>query len=110
MSLAPSVFNSTELVRFLVARVDDEDDALRKLARRIRTDHASSGDGPSVDDLRKGVIAKRQVIGHVQQLLVLRDQPNEKAVRDLATQILRSMAMPYGDHLTYREEWRVTTR
>ena len=110
MTLTRTVINPTELVRFLVARVDDEDDALRKLARRIRSEHASAGDGPPVDQLRKGVTAKRQVLGHVQLLLVLRDQPNEKAVRDLATQILRSMAMPYGDHVSYQEEWRVTTR
>jgi hypothetical protein len=101
-------FSTTDLVRFLLARVDDEEIVLRKLARRHRGDESAQTE--LIDRQRSDIIAKRQVLGHVQQLLVLRDQPNEKTVRDTATQILRSMAMPYAEHASYRDEWRVTTR
>jgi hypothetical protein len=108
VSTATTTFATTDLVRFLLARVDDEESALRKLARRHRGDDAELD--PSIERQRSDIVAKRQVLGHVQQLLVLRDQPNEKTVRDVSTQILRSMAMPYAEHASYREEWRVTTR
>ena len=50
--------------------------------------------------------SKRRMIGALQQLLVLRDQPLEKTVRDAATQMLRVLAMPYEGHAAYRPEWR----
>jgi hypothetical protein len=46
------------------------------------------------------------LIGCLQQLFVLRDQPAEKAVRDQAGQMLRTLAAPYADHPDYRREWR----
>jgi hypothetical protein len=108
VTTATTTFATTDLVRFLLARVDDEELALRKLARRHRGE--DSDQSRSIERQRGDIIAKRQVLGHVQQLLVLRDQPNEKTVRDVSAQILRSMAMPYAEHASYRDEWRVTTR
>jgi hypothetical protein len=97
-------FSTTELVRFLLARIDDEEQAMRRLARRLRDTgriEAELGLGRQ----RGEIIARRQTIGHVQQLLVLRDLPSERDVRDLATQVLQAMAQPYCTHPQYRAVW-----
>jgi hypothetical protein len=90
-----------ELVRFLISRLDEDTTELKRLARR--------GDGAgarSIAWLQSDLAAKRRVIGTLQQLLVLRDQPFEKHVRDSATQMLRLLALPYEHHAAYRSEWR----
>jgi hypothetical protein len=97
--------NTTELVRFLLARLDD-DDATLKARRRDGVD--SDGGPAAMDRLRAEVQAKRQIIGAAQQLLLLRDQPCEKPVRDGASLILRYLALPYADHASFRSEWLVT--
>jgi hypothetical protein len=99
-----TAFATVDLVRFLVARVDDDEQALRKLARRIR-DSGPAADQSSVQQLRTNVLAQRKILGYVQELLVLSDLPREKVVRDIATQILRSMAQPYSEHAMFRSEW-----
>jgi hypothetical protein len=90
-----------ELVRFLLARLDDDTAALKRRARSAAPDGFRS-----VGWLQADVAAKRKAIGTLQQLLVLRDQPFEKAVRDSAIQMLRLMALPYEHHSAYRSEWR----
>jgi anti-sigma factor ChrR (cupin superfamily) len=94
------------LIRFLLARVDDDVAELKRLARQ------QANGGETVDGVRAIVrlqaeaASKRRMIGALQQLLVLRDQPLEKTVRDQATQMLRVLAMPYDGHPGYRAEWR----
>jgi anti-sigma factor ChrR (cupin superfamily) len=97
-----------DLVRFLLARVDDDDSELKKIARlQARSNVADDMDGVrAVTRLQAESAAKRRVIGALQQLLVLRDQPFEKAIRDQAAQMLRMLAMPYDGHAAYRSEWR----
>lgn len=113
MSLTLPAAVVSDLVRFLLDRLDDDDDELRRLARDETrgSGRADPLDGlRSAERLRAEIIAKRHVIGHLQQLLVLRDQPAEKAVRDAATQALRALAAPYADHRQYRSEWRAPRR
>lgn len=95
---------SRELVRFLLARVDDDDSEVKRLAKGSASAPAE-GVG-SVARLRAELAAKRRVIGSLQQLLVLRDQPFEKVIRDQVTQMLRVLATAYEAHGAYRREWR----
>lgn len=106
---SPAALN--ELVRFLLARVDDDEAGLRKLVRSRSRGLATTGpDEPiSCDRFRAELAAKRQLIGSLQQLLVLRDQPAEKTVRDAAAHMLHSLALPYADHAAYRKHWREVT-
>ncbi len=105
---------STDLVRFLLDRLDEDDDEIRHLARdETRGDatiHPRQHGLRAPERLRAEVIAKRHVIGDLQQLLVLRDLPSEKTVRDAATQALRALAAPYTEHRQYRPEWRAPKR
>lgn len=104
---------ASDLVRFLLDRIDEDDDELRRWTRAESRapDHAGRPAGlRSAERLRAEIIAKRHVIGDLQQLLVLRDQPNEKTVRDSATQALRALAAPYAGHRAYRCEWRAPKR
>jgi hypothetical protein len=98
---------STDLVRFLLARVDEDDAKLRLLRRHQgrATGHVDEGGLGSLDRLRAECEAKRGVIGCAQQLLVLRDQPAEKPVRDAAVHLLYALAAPYRTHTAFRSEW-----
>jgi len=102
-SLTATRATTSDLVRFLLARIDEDEAELKRLVRR-----GVDADEPvrSVSRLQADAVSKRRLIGSLQQLLVLRDQPSEKAVRDQATQMLRVMAVPYDAHLDYRHEWR----
>ena len=44
-------------------------------------------------------------VGQAQQLLMLRDLPSERVVRESAAQMLRALATPYSSHYAYRAEW-----
>jgi len=103
-TLAPT---TSELVRFLLARFDEDDIALKRLAR---SGAPASGELFSLDRLRSEALARRRIIGSVQQLIVLRDQPSEKPVRDNAAQVLRSLAAPYSAHQAFRSEWNTSPR
>ena len=92
-----------DLVRFLLARVDEDVAQLKRLARRADDE---SGGVRSLARLQADAVAKRRLIGALQQLLVLRDQPSEKAIRAQAGQMLRMLALPYDTHAAYRSEWR----
>jgi hypothetical protein len=46
------------------------------------------------------------VLGGIQRLIVLRDQPMEKAVRDQALIMLQALAAPYSESPGFRDEWR----
>jgi hypothetical protein len=105
MTATRTDFSTIELVRFLLARVDDEEQTLRKLVRRTHQAGNANQDGVFAR-ARSEVIAKRQVLGQIQQLLVLRDLPSEMVVRGLATRVLQSMAQPYAAHLQYRVIWQ----
>jgi hypothetical protein len=99
----------SELVRFLLARLDDDDREIKKLQKAAN----GSADGPataatfpSIDRLTADSAAKREIVGVLQRLLVLRDLPSERPVREGAMEVLRRLAMPYEDHKGYRAEWR----
>jgi hypothetical protein len=107
VSAAALAASTGELVRFLLARLDEDDEDLKRHSRSSLV----QGDGmTSVDRLRAEALARRRIIGSVQQLLVLRDQPCEKPVRDLAAQVLRWLAAPYSQHAGFRSEWRSSPR
>ena len=102
-----AISTTTELVRFLLARVDEDDEKLRRIRRDQRGQTSAddwTGCAP-VDRLRAECDAKRGVIGCAQQLLVLRDQPAEKPVRDAAVHLLYALAAPYRPHAGFRSEW-----
>lgn len=102
-SLAPTITASQDLVRFLLARVDDDEGELKRLSRHDK----SGGGGPySVERMNAELDSKRRLIGALQQLVVLRDQPAERAIRHQAGQMLRFLALPYEGHPAYRNEWR----
>jgi hypothetical protein len=99
--------STTDLVRFLLARVDEDDAQLRRM-RRDQNHRGGPDDGTgllSIERLRAECDAKRGVIGSAQQLLVLRDQPAEKPVRDAAVHVLCALAAPYREHAGFRDEW-----
>jgi hypothetical protein len=104
---APSVVSRTsqDLVRFLLARVDDDGSEIKRLAKREHGEEGGSG-VRSIERMQADTAVKRRLIGGLQQLLVLRDQPFEKAIRDQATEMLRVLATPYDKHTGYRREWR----
>lgn len=114
MSMTLLATQTSELVRFLLDRLDDDDEALRRLSREETRGPSTGLPRPeglrSAERLRAEIIAKRHVIGDLQQLLVLRDLPSEKTVRDAATQALRALAAPYAVHRGYRTEWRAPKR
>jgi hypothetical protein len=88
------------LVRFLLARISDEE---RELRRR------STGETQQVWTVERALAecsAKRDVIGIMQRMLILRDLPLERQVRDGAGEVLRRLAAVYEDHASYRNEWR----
>lgn len=85
------------LVRFLLTRIADDERQLRRL----------TGEGPlSASRALAECSAKRDIIGIMQRMLVLRDLPLERQVRDGAGEVLRRMAAVYEDHAGYRSEWR----
>ncbi|HEY2271533.1 MAG TPA: DUF6221 family protein [Jatrophihabitantaceae bacterium] len=89
------------LVRFLLARIADDERDLRRI------NGAGAGDGVlSSARAMAECAAKRDVIGIMQRMLVLRDLPLERQVRDGATEVLRRMAAVYGSHVGYRTDWR----
>jgi hypothetical protein len=94
---------SQEIVRFLLARLEDDESELKRLSR------AGSADAEglrSAGRLHAELGAKRRLIGSLQQLIVLRDQPSERAIRHQAGQMLRFLALPYDWHAAYRSDWR----
>lgn len=98
--------NSTELVRFLLARLDDDDQELRTLHRKqSRGATVTLTHNVPIDRMLADCRAKRDVIGYAQQLFLLRDQPQEKAVRDNALKMLCALALPYRDHPGFKDEW-----
>lgn len=105
MTATTSTLATADLVRFLIARFDDADSSLRTRGRQARGRH----DQHELDAVRHSMVeidAQRRVLGVAQHLLVLRDLPSEKPVRDAATQILLSLAAPFDEHRGYRPEWR----
>lgn len=107
MSTMLTATTTTDLVRFLLARVDEDDAEVKALraGRRVLPDRELAF--LTAQRLHAEAVAKRQIIGTAQQLLRLRDQPCEKAVRDGASLILRHLAAPYADHPSFRSEWLV---
>jgi hypothetical protein len=101
-TLAPS---TNDLVRFLLSRFDEDDERLKRFGR-----DASGALPYSLERLRSEALARRRIVGAMQQLLVLRDQPCEKPVRDAAVQALRSLAAPYSTHAGFRIEWKTSPR
>lgn len=100
-----------DLVRFVLARLDDEEADLRRRVRGLRgRDDDTTSDTEIIEHLRAEALSRRQIVGSVQQLLVLRDLPNEKAVRDVAVTILRSLATPDAAHPTFRDSWHAANR
>jgi hypothetical protein len=100
-TLAPTTH---DLVRFLLARFDEDDEQLKRASRNAVAEPFS------LDRLRSEALARRRVVGALQQLIVLRDQPCEKPVRDGAAQALRCLAAPYSEHAGFRAEWKTSPR
>jgi hypothetical protein len=108
----------SDLVRFLLARLDEDEREIKKLQKAAigtsvsasangRTNGSTNGSSfPSVHRLSADSAAKREIVGVLQRLLVLRDLPSERPVREGAAEVLRRLAMPYEDHAGYRTEWR----
>jgi hypothetical protein len=93
-------------VRFLLARFDEDDEQLKRYGR-----DAEAACAPlPLTRLRMEALSRRRIVGSVQQLLVLRDQPCEKPVRDGAVHVLRSLAAPYSEHAGFRTEWKTSPR
>lgn len=91
-----------DLVRFILARLDDDDREIKKLLKA----GANGSSFPPVDRLSADSAAKREIIGVMQRLIALRDLPSERPVREGAAEVLRRMALPYEKHAGYRPEWR----
>lgn len=104
---APSV-STTDLVRFLLARIEDDAAEAKRQVRAAGPGRAPATGVCSPERIRAECEAKRQVIGTLQQQLVLRDQPFEKAIRHQAIYMLRALATPYADHVAYRKEWALS--
>lgn len=88
-----------------MARLDDDESEIKRLPRD-RSKDADEGGLRSVERLHAELGAKRRLIGALQQLIVLRDQPSERAIRHQAGQMLRFLALPYHWHAAYRSDWR----
>lgn len=95
-----------DIVRFLLDRIDEQESVFRR-GGRARGDAVEH---PDLEQLQAETNSKRRIIGTAQQLLVLRDLPNEKVVREAAAQIIKELALPYADHPAYRPEWRASQR
>ena len=95
---------SHDLIRFVLARIAEDEAEFKRLARS-EPELVVEGGPRSIARLRAEAAAKRRLLGSLQQLLVLRDQPAEKMVRDHAAQMLRSLALPYETHPAFRSEW-----
>jgi hypothetical protein len=86
------------LVRFLLARISDEERDLRR--------HGHGVTAVPTERALAECAAKRDIIGIMQRMLILRDLPLERQVRDGAAEVLRRLAAVYEDHSGYRSEWR----
>lgn len=100
--------STSDLVRFLLARIEDDAAQAKKYNRAVAKGKPPALALLSPQRIRADCEAKRQVIGTLQQQLVLRDQPFERAIRNQAIYMLRAMATPYADHNAYRKEWALS--
>lgn len=103
-SSVTAVATSQEIARFLLTRLDEDEIELKRLARDEGA--VALGGLRAISRLRAEVDTKRRLIGSLQQLVVLRDQPAERAVRHQAENMLRFLALPYEWHAEYRSQWR----
>jgi Family of unknown function (DUF6221) len=87
------------LVRFLLDRISEDERVWR---RRAKTAHNG---GEAVRWLAE-CATKREIVGIMQRMIILRDQPMERQVRDGAEEVLRRLAAVYQDHAGYRAQWR----
>ena len=101
---ATAVQASQDLARFLLTRIDEDEVELKRLGRDAAA--AATGGVRALTRLRAEAETKRRLIGSLQHLVVLRDQPAERAVRHEAEHMLRFLALPYEWHDNYRSEWR----
>lgn len=97
-----------EVVRFLLARLEDDLALAKRLSRLPEGTRASLPGYASPDRIRADVEAKRNVIGALQQQILLRDQPDEQDVRGQAVRMLLQLTGPYTGHRTYRAQWSRT--
>lgn len=105
---SPQSVSTTDLVRFLLARIEEDATEIKRYNRAVANGKAPAPGWCSPERMRSECEAKRQMIGTLQQQLVLRDQPFEKAIRHQAIYMLRSLAIPYAEHSGYRKEWALT--
>ena len=88
------------LVRFLLDRISDDERRWRRRAKVTEEDAAEAGRWLAE------CAAKREIIGIMQRMIILRDQPMERQVRDAAEEVLRRLAALYEHHPSYRSQWR----
>lgn len=102
-----SATSTRALIAFLLARIDDEESNAKRAARQASRSPRTRD--PVVDDACSRLLvecdAKRRVIAAAQQLLILRDLPNERVVRDEARNVLHALALPYAAHVGFRAPW-----
>jgi hypothetical protein len=109
MALTTHPINTLELVRFVLDHIDADETDLKRLTRRHGGAAAVASQADSVCSIGRQlneIDSKRRVLGGIQRLIVLRDQPMEKAVRDQALIMLQALAAPYSESPGFRDEWR----
>lgn len=98
----------SEICRFLLARLDDDEAIARKVARaRGGAQSAGPPEICSPERLRRECDARRHLVGTLQQLILLRDQPWEAPVRAVAGTALIDLARCYAEHPGFRTRWTV---
>ena len=106
--MSARLFAPSDLIRFLLSRIDEDDAELRALRRRLTRSAVPIEDLPgvrSVERLRAECAARRAVVGRVQKLLLRADVGNQPVVHDSMLYMLQVMAEPYHEHYAYRPEW-----
>lgn len=101
-------FASSDLIRFLLTRIDEDDAELRALRRRLTRSTVPVEDLPgvrSVERLRAECAARRAVVGRLQKLLMRADLGHQPLVHDSMVYMLQVMAEPYHEHYAFRPEW-----
>ena len=91
--------DTTTLVRFVLARADEDDALLRRAVRQGALAESE------VAERSRQYESRRRIAACAQQLIAFRDLPNEHAVRAEARQILKALAYVHRDHRQFQSDW-----
>ena len=97
----------SEIVEFLLARLDEQEAWASILARKPHREgykafYLGGVANLTADDVLAEVEAKRRMVA----LLVEMDGHPQNVVGSYAHSLLCLLALPYADHEHYRQEWR----